>query len=41
MCIRDPDIIKQYSHENYVELYFFNKRQDFDYTLAIYGKDQP
>ena len=39
VCIRDPDIIKQSRRENYVELYFFNKPQDFDYTLIIYGKE--
>jgi hypothetical protein len=36
VCIRDPAIIRQYHHENYVELYFYNKRQDFNYTLTAY-----
>jgi hypothetical protein len=41
VCIRDPDVIKQYRPENYVELYFFNKRQDFDYTLTLSRNDKP
>ena len=36
VCIRDPEVVRQIGHENYVELYFFNKRQDFDYTLTVY-----
>jgi hypothetical protein len=35
VCIRDPAVIQQYRHESYVELYFFNKRQDFEYTLTF------
>jgi hypothetical protein len=36
ICIRDPDVIRQYRHESYVELYFFTMRHDFDYTLTVY-----
>ncbi len=41
VCIRDPAIVRQFRHENYVELYFFNKREDFHYTLTVYRKDNP
>ena len=40
VCIRDPAVIQQYWHESYVELYFFNKRQDFDYTLTVYRQQK-
>jgi hypothetical protein len=40
VCIRDPALILQYQHESYVELYFFNKRQDFDYTLTVYREQK-
>ena len=40
VCIRDPEVVKQFLHESYVELYFFNKPQDFDYTLTLYRRGQ-
>ena len=41
VCIRDPNVIMQNRHESYVDLYAYNKRKDFDYTLTIYRKDKP
>ena len=40
ICIRDPDVIRQFGHESYAELYFFNKSQDFDYTLTVYREQK-
>jgi hypothetical protein len=37
VCVRDPAPIQQNQRENYVELYFFNKSKDFDYTVTLYG----
>ena len=39
VCVRDPEVVKQFRHQSYVELYFFNElnqRRNFDYTLTVY-----
>ena len=46
-CIRDPKVIehslqmsKRDLTQNYVEVYFFNRKTDFDFTLTVYKKSE-
>ena len=40
VCIRDPEVSRQFRKkfggDDFLELYFFNKTNDFDYTLILH-----
>jgi hypothetical protein len=36
VCVRDPGVIRQYYHDDHVELYFF--RYDKDFELSLFDK---